>query len=167
MIKKLWVVILALVVAATWTGVSYAEQSQQQPGQTSQQPGTTTGAQPGQTGQQQQQPGGAMEGKTVMGTVRDVDPSKKTISLELTEPYGGKQKGERMTFNLSDQAKWEGTQWKSLSDLKPGDQVRVQVKESAGKHEILAFQSPTGGGAATGAGAPTTQPGTQQQQQQR
>lgn len=68
-------------------------------------------------------------GKTVIGTVRSIDPSRNTLTIELSRDFGSRKKGEQLTFDLMDPVRWEGTQRRSLSDLKPGDLVEFEVRE--------------------------------------
>jgi len=190
--KTLWIAVLALVVITMGVGVGSAaiseeqagqaqqsgasqkpsanvgiESSQQQgaqPGTTTSQPGPTTGGQPEVT--EKGQIALTMGGKMIEGTVRGVDPAQNTVTVVLAQDYGNKKKGEEMTLHLTGQTKWEGTQWKSLSDLQPGQHVAFEVKESAGKHEIQSFRAPSGPygsemGRGTGPSGQQTQPGQQ------
>jgi len=174
MIKKLWIVMLALAVVTVLTGISYAEQSTTQGGQAGTTAGEQTGAAPGgQAGTTAGEQTGARGGvETLSGTVRDINVSNKTVRVTLDQNYGPKRKGEEVTFKVLDQTRWEGTQWRSLSDLKPGDHVRFEVQASPGKDEILAFRSMSGAAGeeqGRGAGQPGTseqpQPGTSEQGQ--
>lgn len=162
--KKFAIIVLALAVATIWAGIGYAQQpSSQQPGApssqqpSSQQPGSQQQPAAGQTGSEM--------GKTISGTVKSVDPANKTITVELNKDWGNKKKGETMTFHVGDKVKWEGTQWKSLTDIKPGQTIEFQASEAAGgKHEIQSFSGAMGAGEGRGAGqtGTTTEQGRSQ-----
>jgi Cu/Ag efflux protein CusF len=92
-------------------------------------------------------------GKTISGTVKSVDQANKTITVELNKDWGTKKKGETMTFHVGDKTKWEGTQWKSLTDIKPGQTIEFQASEATGrKYEIQSFGKAMGAGEGRGAG---------------
>ncbi len=100
----------------------------------------------------------AKEEKNVSGTVKSVDPTNKTLTIELSKDYGNKKKGEQMTFYVGDKTKWEGSPWQSLSDVKPGQQIEFQALESAGRYEIQRFSkysSATGAEQSQGARKPS------------
>lgn len=155
--KKFAIMVLALAVVITWAGIGYAQQP------SSQQPGSQQQPAAGQTGSEM--------GKTISGTVKNVDPANKTITVELNKDWGNKKKGETMTFHVGDKVKWEGTQWKSLTDIKPGQTIEFQASEAtSGKYEIQSFSGARGTGEGRGAGqtgAPTershSQSGTSEQ----
>ena len=166
--KKFAIIVLALAVATIWAGIGYAQQP------SSQQPGATGSQQPGsqQPGSQQPAAGqtGSEMGKTISGTVKSVDPANKTITVELNKDWGNKKKGETMTFHVGDKVKWEGTQWKSLTDIKPGQTIEFQASEAVGgKHEIQSFSGAMGTEEGRGAGqtGTTTEQGTQSGSQNR
>jgi len=125
--------------AEALSGATPAPQEGSQPGG---QPGRPMGQQPGP------QPGaipGTVERtviQTIIGTVKNVDPSGNTLTVELSRDFAGRQKGEEMTFKIGTQAKWEGSPWKTLSDIKPGEQVEfVQYNVT---YEVQALRVPTG-----------------------
>jgi len=185
MIRKLWIAVLAFMLVTAWVEISYSQPGGQGSqggaaggGAPGAQGGGSGGAQGGsQTGQPQAgaagvpqaEPGSlrsqqpelqplARLGKTAIGTVKNVDLANRTLTVQLAKEQGDKDKeaGESMSFIISDGARWESTQWKSLSDLKPGDIVEVQFTEANGRNEVQVLRVPSGATGITegrGAGA--------------
>lgn len=62
------------------------------------------------------------------GTVLMVDPGAGKISVKK------EQGGTRFTFVVNDKTKFDGPGWKSLADVKKGDQVNVTYAVSGSQY---------------------------------
>jgi len=200
MLKKVRVLLVALIFVTALVSTSLAQSVEhKETSQPQTQSGATTGGQSTtKTGESEKSTGMGGEKVTPMtaqpgadipvGTVKSLDPAKGTITLILDKDFGGKKKGEEVTISVADTVKFPGSQWKSISEIKPGDKVAFKAEEVGGKQTIQSLEpAPSGaagqeqgrvgeqgqirpteptkpGETGTGQGSPTqTQPGQQGQ----
>jgi len=72
--------------------------------------------------------GSSIAGTDFPGTVLMVDPGAGKISVKK------EQGGTRFTFVVNDKTKFNGPGWKSLADVKKGDQVNVTYAVSGSQY---------------------------------